>query len=51
MRATIRKYLGQITLMTDGSLMNIGLMLSVDPEIPLLVKGVTVMCGVFNEHL
>jgi purine nucleosidase len=51
LRSTIRKYPGEITLLTVGPLTNIALLFAVDPEIPSLLKGLTLMCGVFTEHL
>lgn len=42
---TIRKFPGEIILLTVGPLTNIGLLFSVDPQIPSLLKGVYSMCG------
>ncbi len=47
MRRTIRKYPGEIILLTIAPLTNIGLLFSVDPEIPSLLKGMVSMCGNF----
>lgn len=47
LRSTIRKHPGEITLLTIGPLTNIGLLFLVDPEIPSLLKGLTMMCGYF----
>ena len=47
LRSTIRKHPGEIILLTIGPLTNIGLLFSVDPEIPSLLKGLYSMCGHF----
>lgn len=47
LRSTIRKFPGEITLLTIGPLTNIGLLFLVDPEIPSLLKGLVMMCGYF----
>ena len=47
LRSTIRKYPGEIILLTIAPLTNIGLLFAVDPEIPSLLKGVYSMCGNF----
>ncbi len=49
LRRTIRRHPGEITLLTVGPLTNIGLLFALDPEIPGLLKGLTMMCGVFAE--
>jgi purine nucleosidase len=51
LRHTIRAHPGEITLLTIGPLTNIALLFSVDPEIPALLRGLVMMCGVFTEHL
>lgn len=51
LRHTIRAHPGQVTLLTIGPLTNIALLFAVDPEIPSLLKGLVMMCGVFTEHL
>lgn len=50
LRRTIRKYPGEIILLTIGPLTNIGLLFSVDPEIPSLLKGMVSMCGNFLRN-
>jgi len=47
LRQTIRAYPGEVVLLTIGPLTNIGLLFVVDPEIPLLLKGLVMMCGYF----
>jgi purine nucleosidase len=48
MRKTIRNHPGEIILLTIGPLTNIGLLFSVDPEAATLLKGIVLMCGLFN---
>lgn len=50
LRQTIRKYPGEVILLTIGPLSNIGLLFSVDPEIPSLLKGLVMMCGFFTNR-
>jgi len=45
LRSTIRKYPGEVILLTIGPLTNIGILFSLDPEIPSLLKGMYSMCG------
>ncbi len=47
LRKTIRRYPGEVILLTIAPLTNIGLLFSVDPEIPSLLKGMVSMCGNF----
>jgi purine nucleosidase len=49
LRSTIRRYPGEIILLTIGPLTNIALLFSVDPEIPSLLRGLVMMCGVFTH--
>jgi purine nucleosidase len=49
MRHTIRENPGEITLLTIGPLTNVGLLFTIDPEIPRLLKKLVLMCGVFNQ--
>lgn len=51
LRTTIRKYPGKVTLLAIGPMTNIALLFSVDPEIPRLLKGLVMMCGVFTNSL
>ncbi|TLY31360.1 MAG: nucleoside hydrolase [Ignavibacteria bacterium] len=48
LRSTIRRFPREITLLTIAPLTNIGLLFSVDPEIPSLLKGIVMMCGRFG---
>ena len=49
LRQTIRAHPGEVTLLTIGPLTNAALLFSVDPEIPPLLKGLVMMCGVFGN--
>ena len=51
LRRTIRRYPGEITLLTIGPLTNIGLLFAIDPEIPRLLKSLVMMCGVFTNQI
>jgi len=50
LRQTIHKYPGEVVLLTIGPLSNVGLLFRVDPEIPSLLKGLVMMCGVFTNQ-
>jgi len=47
---TIRRYPGEVTLLTIGPLTNIALLFKVDPEIPGLLKELVMMAGVFDNQ-
>ncbi len=49
LRNTIRRYPGEVVLLAIGPLTNVGLLFSVDPEIPSLLKGLMMMCGRFLD--
>ncbi len=51
LRRTIRAHPGEITLLTIAPLTNIGLLFSVDPEIPRLLKRLVMMCGRFTGRV
>jgi len=51
LRRTIRSNPGEITLLTIGPLTNIGVLFTIDPEIPSLLKSLVMMCGVFTNRL
>lgn len=51
LRQTIRANPGEIVLLCIGPLTNIGLLFSVDPEIPALLKELVLMCGVFTDRV
>jgi purine nucleosidase len=48
LRSTIRKRPGEITLLAIGPMTNLGLLFTLDPEIPRLLKSLVLMCGVFK---
>lgn len=50
MRQTIRMHPGEVTLLAIGPLTNVALLFAVDPQIPLLLKSLVMMCGVFNPR-
>ena len=50
LRQTIRKHPGEITLLAIGPLTNVALLFAVDPEIPFLLRSLTLMCGVFAHR-
>lgn len=51
LRETIRANPGEVTLLAIGPLTNIALLFSLDPDIPQLLKGLVLMCGVFTNRL
>jgi len=51
MRDVIHSRPGEITLLTVGPLTNAGLLFAIDREIPKLLKGMVLMCGVFTNRL
>ncbi len=51
MRQTIREYPGDILLLTIGPLTNVARLFSGDAEIPSLLRGLVMMCGVFTNRL
>ena len=48
MRSMIHNRPGEITLLAIGPLTNVGLLFAIDPEIPLLLKQLIIMGGVFD---
>lgn len=48
---TIVSHPGEIVLLTIGPLTNVALLFAMDPEIPRLLKGLVMMCGVFTNRL
>lgn len=48
LRSVIRQNPDEIIMLTIGPLTNIGLLFSIDPEIPSLLKGLVMMAGVFT---
>jgi len=51
LRSTIRENPGEVVLLTIGPLTNVALLFKTDPEIPSLLKGLVMMCGVFADRL
>jgi len=51
LRRTIRDNPGEVVLLSIGPLTNIALLFRVDQEIPRLLKGLVMMCGVFTNRL
>jgi len=51
LRETIRANPGEIVLLTIGPLTNIGMLFTLDPEIPSLLKSLVMMCGVFTNRM
>ncbi len=49
LQRTIRERPGEITLLAIGPMTNLGLLFSLDPEIPSLRKELVLMCGVFTS--
>jgi inosine-uridine nucleoside N-ribohydrolase len=50
LRSTIRSQPGEIHLLTIGPLTNAGLLFAIDPEIPALLKSLTMMVGKFQSR-
>ncbi len=48
MRDSIRKHPGEVTLLAIGPMTNLGLLFSMDPELPGLLKRLVLMCGIFG---
>ena len=51
MRRTIRANPGEVTLLGIGPMTNIALLFACDPEIPKLLKSLTMMVGVYTNRL
>lgn len=51
MRQTIRTHPGEVTLLAIGPLTNVAALFAADEEIPSLLKGLVLMCGVFTNRL
>lgn len=51
MRDTIRAYPGEVDLLAIGPMTNVALLFAMDPQIPSLLKGLTLMCGVFYRSV
>jgi len=50
LQETIRAHPGEIVLLTIGPLTNVALLFGIDPGIPLLLKGIVSMCGLFSNR-
>jgi inosine-uridine nucleoside N-ribohydrolase len=50
MRQTIRDNPGEVVLLAIGPLTNLALLFAIDPEIPDLLKGLVLMCGMFRAR-
>lgn len=50
LRDTIRRNPGEVVLLAIGPLTNIALLFALDGEIPALLKGLVLMCGVFTNQ-
>ncbi|MBN1300193.1 MAG: nucleoside hydrolase [Melioribacteraceae bacterium] len=48
LRNTIREHPGEVTLLTIAPLTNIGVLFTIDPEIPSLLKSIVIMAGKFD---
>jgi purine nucleosidase len=48
---TIHAHPGEITLLAIGPLTNVAALLAADPQIPALLKGLVMMCGIFTNRL
>jgi len=51
LRDTIRAHPGEVVLLTIGPLTNIALLFSLDLEIPHLLQGLVMMCGLFTNRV
>jgi purine nucleosidase len=51
LRRTIRRNPGEVVLLGIAPLTNIGLLFRVDPEIPHLLRGLVLMCGLFTDSV
>jgi purine nucleosidase len=50
LRQTIRAFPGEIVLLAIGPLTNVAALFAADAEIPTLLKGLVLMCGVFTNR-
>jgi len=51
LRQTIRAHPGEVTLLSIGPLTNVAALFAADTDIPSLLKGLVMMCGVFTNRL
>ena len=50
LRRTIHAHPGEVVLLATGPLTNVALLFALDPEIPALLQGLVLMCGVFAQR-
>jgi len=50
LRQTIRAHPGEVILLSIGPLSNVAALIAADAEIPSLLKGLVMMCGVFTNQ-
>jgi inosine-uridine nucleoside N-ribohydrolase len=50
LRQAIHQHPGEIVLLSVGPPTNIALLFSIDPDIPRLLKGLVLMCGLFSNR-
>jgi purine nucleosidase len=50
LRQTIRAHPGEVTLLATGPLTNVAALFALDEEIPSLLKGLVLMCGMFASR-
>jgi purine nucleosidase len=51
LREIIHSHPHEITLLAIGPMTNLGLLFSLDPDVPKLLKSLVLMCGVFTHRL
>lgn len=51
LRQTIRAHPGEVVLLAIGPMTNVAALFAADAEIPALLKGLVLMCGVFTNRL
>jgi len=50
LQRTIRAHPGEVTLLATGPMTNVAALFAMDEEIPGLLKGLTLMCGVYTRR-
>ena len=51
LREMIHSHPNEITLLAIGPMTNLGLLFSLDPDVPKLLKSLVLMCGIFTHRL